>query len=659
VRCEIAVALVVAGTAACSLAGAAQAAAPGSLTIRVSGLPSGQRAALTVRGPGLRERLHRTTVRLGHVHAGRYVVTLRAVRIVHGHGRLRVGATAYPARKRVAVRVRSGRHATLAVRYGAIVNPLVRPLPRHLLGVIGNPQNPQAVVLPGSAHRPAVGTIYTSAATRALPLGVISRVTATSRQKRWLIVSLVAVPLSEAAPQISFRGNAKFHPAPGSRTSLRSGSSSCAPPDLVHFGIHFDGLSMRRADFGIFPPQMHLQIAVSTTESLGVSLVSAGIECDWDLGNAGTFQAVIPVGPITVPVYVTLPIKASLHITGTLNLGTVNLSSTTVAGVAAGFKENRASLSEEGARVWTTISPSLTGEVSLNAMIGVQGGIGVAKGANVHVEADFGPEFDWATGEPCELKFIFGALSAGVTILGKDFDTPQWSPLTKTLWSGCPPPATPPAGEGAPAPDKPGPGGSGGGGSTPAAHPAVSLARGGTAPQGSYYAISLSGFSASHAVSITCYDSASPNGFYTFSVTTNSSGNASTSSACYSGDGPDHWVVAGGVTSNHVSWSATPSSPPPAATVAEQESPHYPTNTFTNYHNASGLGQQVAAGQWVQVSCKVYEPTIQSVNPDGYWYRIATSPWNNAYYAPANNFLNGDPPQGPYSRNTDWAVPNC
>jgi len=98
-------------------------------------------------------------------------------------------------------------------------------------------------------------------------------------------------------------------------------------------------------------------------------------------------------------------------------------------------------------------------------------------------------------------------------------------------------------------------------------------------------------------------------------------------------------------------------SPPP--TWSEQETPNHPVNTFTDYHNASGLGAPIAAGQWVQVSCKVYDPTIASVNPDGYWYRIASAPWNSAYYSPANTFMNGDPYGGPYTHNTDFAVPNC
>jgi hypothetical protein len=105
--------------------------------------------------------------------------------------------------------------------------------------------------------------------------------------------------------------------------------------------------------------------------------------------------------------------------------------------------------------------------------------------------------------------------------------------------------------------------------------------------------------------------------------------------------------------------SPVPPGPPASANHAEQETPNHPVNTFTNYHNASGMGPPIAAGQWIEVSCRVYDPTIVSVNPDGYWYRIASSPWNNAYYSPANTFMNGDPYGGPYTHNTDLSVPVC
>src|SRR4051812_29970777 len=73
--------------------------------------------------------------------------------------------------------------------------------------------------------------------------------------------------------------------------------------------------------------------------------------------------------------------------------------------------------------------------------------------------------------------------------------------------------------------------------------------------------------------------------------------------------------------------------PADAATYTEQQGSHG-AKSFLNYHNASGIGTFVAAMSYVQVSCKVYDPTITSVNPDGYWYRLASSPWNDAYYSP-------------------------
>lgn len=190
---------------------------------------------------------------------------------------------------------------------------------------------------------------------------------------------------------------------------------------------------------------------------------------------------------------------------------------------------------------------------------------------------------------------------------------------------------------------------------------AVTLAQGPAAPAGYRYAIRLAHFPANVAIPVSCRDSASRAGFNTFYLSTDSSGGAFTESACYSGDGPDHWAVADGVESNHVTWAggAPPPPPPPSTTHWEQESIHHPVNTFTNYHNASGMGTPIATAQWVEVSCKVYDPTIPSVNPDGYWYRISSSPWNDLYYSPANTFMNGDPPEGPYTHNTDFSVPNC
>jgi hypothetical protein len=103
-----------------------------------------------------------------------------------------------------------------------------------------------------------------------------------------------------------------------------------------------------------------------------------------------------------------------------------------------------------------------------------------------------------------------------------------------------------------------------------------------------------------------------------------------------------------------------PPGPAPAPQVWNEQQGSLGANTFTNPYNASGMGPKIPPMAWVAVSCKVHAPQIASANPDGYWYRIASAPWSNAYYAVANTFWNGDiPGQRPYTHNTDWAVPNC
>jgi hypothetical protein len=91
----------------------------------------------------------------------------------------------------------------------------------------------------------------------------------------------------------------------------------------------------------------------------------------------------------------------------------------------------------------------------------------------------------------------------------------------------------------------------------------VELARGQSAPAGYWYTVTLRGFRPGSDVSVTCYDSVSPGGFMTSVVRIGGAGVGSMRRSCYSGDGPDHWVRANGVESNHATWTATPQPPPP------------------------------------------------------------------------------------------------
>lgn len=78
--------------------------------------------------------------------------------------------------------------------------------------------------------------------------------------------------------------------------------------------------------------------------------------------------------------------------------------------------------------------------------------------------------------------------------------------------------------------------------------------------------------------------------------------------------------------------------------------------TFKSYVNASGEGPAIGAGSSVEVTCRVYAPQIESSEPEGFWYLLHSSPWNDQYYAVANTFFNTT---GGESAFTDMRVPEC
>jgi hypothetical protein len=99
----------------------------------------------------------------------------------------------------------------------------------------------------------------------------------------------------------------------------------------------------------------------------------------------------------------------------------------------------------------------------------------------------------------------------------------------------------------------------------------VRLSQGTAAASGYWYVVTLSRFAQRTQVTVVCRDSADPGGFKTLTLRTDNSGAASTKQACYSGDGPEHWVTANNVSSNRVRWAKA--SPPPAGSVRMSQGP--------------------------------------------------------------------------------------
>ncbi|MFF3863381.1 hypothetical protein [Streptomyces sp. NPDC002209] len=80
---------------------------------------------------------------------------------------------------------------------------------------------------------------------------------------------------------------------------------------------------------------------------------------------------------------------------------------------------------------------------------------------------------------------------------------------------------------------------------------------------------------------------------------------------------------------------------------------------FRNPHGVKGLGERVPVHAWVDVECRVFALEVDSANPDGWWYRIVTSPWSGSYYAVANMFMNGGAPGQSLPAKTDSSVSVC
>lgn len=80
--------------------------------------------------------------------------------------------------------------------------------------------------------------------------------------------------------------------------------------------------------------------------------------------------------------------------------------------------------------------------------------------------------------------------------------------------------------------------------------------------------------------------------------------------------------------------------------------------TFAEPFKLEGAGQPIPHNEYVLVSCKLYWPHPESVEEEGYWYRIITKPWKSLF-SPANSFWDGDKPGEKPTHSTDFHVRNC
>ncbi len=94
-------------------------------------------------------------------------------------------------------------------------------------------------------------------------------------------------------------------------------------------------------------------------------------------------------------------------------------------------------------------------------------------------------------------------------------------------------------------------------------------------------------------------------------------------------------------------------------TFTQQAGMGTPKPTFRDPRAFKGKGQEVQPGQQIEVVCRFHDPNAPPSVKPGWWYLIASPPWNRQYYTVANSYLNGDPVEGPHLTDVDNGVPVC
>ena len=194
----------------------------------------------------------------------------------------------------------------------------------------------------------------------------------------------------------------------------------------------------------------------------------------------------------------------------------------------------------------------------------------------------------------------------------------------------------------------------GGGGGSGAGSGGISI--GWSTAHPTWISMSVSGFQAG-SYAYTCNFGSGGNQSYTVALT-GSPQTFDNGHTCYDGiRGDTVWVTIGSAKSNVLTVGGS-ASPPPAATHAETVGGV--AHTWTNYTNAGGTeGPAIPALATVQVSCAL--EGFRVADGDAWWYRVASSPWTNAYYVSADAFYNNGATSGSLHGTpfVDTAVPRC
>lgn len=308
-------------TAALATAAPSSAATPrtGSVTVRVLGLPAGQRGDALLEGPdGLKRRVSAPGVTLRRAPVGAYRLTLSPVRITRASGAIRRGATASALKATAQVRLTAGRHAALEDTYTSIVNPGLHVLADAAVAAVTGPaEDPTGLELRGATGL-ARGDLLSVPPTAALPRGVLARVHSVVDHGATTEVTVTAASVYEVAPNYEFDVPLKDTQAQAADYS--AGCSAATTGVTPYRNINNATFSGGWSTVDVFGVHITdgVRASVHFTTEAGVE-VSAGLGVSCSL--SASFYASGMAGPIPVTAGIEGELSASAAVGGALKSG--------------------------------------------------------------------------------------------------------------------------------------------------------------------------------------------------------------------------------------------------------------------------------------------------------------------------------------------------
>jgi hypothetical protein len=372
----------------------------GSVHVEIAGLVGGARPNVILKGPGGFRRALSRSQTLSDLRDGRYVLHAKSAMLTRPANAAPAGSLMLPFATAITVDVRSGKTAIVSVRYATIIRKGVGSLTEPPIRVLGAANDPSGLLV-GRSRAPRVGQILSQAPSPTLPGGLfdaVTGVTATGGEDR---ISLRPATLSEAFPRLALNTTVPLHLAiqpqasdallqspfaraadiPGVDFSLGTGPVSC--------GLVTGSLSPALQITASYPLNPSLRVVLSAKGSLNLDLASpAGMTCSYTF-DGPTFQGVVPIGTIPVPVYGSLELEVAGTLKAASNAG-VGLSMSAEGG-----------LSYQHGQTTPIFNASVQGHAQVGCLSGdvqflptLEAGIGLKDplAANVHADLSFGPE---------------------------------------------------------------------------------------------------------------------------------------------------------------------------------------------------------------------------------------------------------------------------